>query len=155
MAKKTKSNRQPRAKAGRPHTLESEEFVNSFFQYVEISGSVPTAILLSGCGRETFFRWQREWEAHQAGKDESAKLSDKLVELYGMFFDGIDTAFGRHKFVIEGHLRSAAEKDWRAGAWWLQRKAGEEYREPESASDKKEAEKAVRIVWVPVEEEKD
>ena len=153
MARKTRKKvAQSRPEAGRPHTLESEEFIEEFTGNLTASGSLETAISLSGIGRETFYGWRREWEAQQAGRIE---LPEKTVEMYAGFFRQVDVALARHKLVREKRMQQAGEKDWRADAWWLSRKGGEEYVEPRHRGDEKPGadETPKRIVWVPVKDQ--
>lgn len=99
---------------GRPSRI-TDQLLQSFCHYVQISGSIETAIRLTGIGRATYYRWQRE------ERDGCASLWETE------FIQAVETTCADTKMRCEQLLWKHMQKHWRAIAWWLERKYPNEY----------------------------
>src|SRR6266849_5314999 len=125
---------------GRPSLL-NDPLIAKFGDAVQLSGSIESAITLSGIGRSTYYRWRGK--VHEGGGN----------KLQRRFFQAVDKSEGQIKRMREHQLTKHFEKNWRLIAWWLARKYRDEYgrRRPAPLPDPGtgEAERVVdRIVWV-------
>ncbi len=80
-----------------------------------MSGSIETAIKITGMSRETFYRWRRRV---RDGRANPAQTS---------FIHAVEAACSNPKLRCEELLTKHGKKDWRAIAWWLARKYPNEY----------------------------
>lgn len=99
---------------GRPSQI-TDQLLQSFCHYAEISGSIETAILATGIGRATYYRWQRKV------RDGCASLSETK------FIRAAEAACADTKMRYEQKLLKHGEKHWRVNAWWLERRYPNEY----------------------------
>src|SRR5229473_4393248 len=125
---------------GRPSLL-NDPLIAKFCDAVQLSGSIESAITLSGIGRSTYYRCRGKVRAGGGNK------------LQRRFFQVVDKTEGQIKMMREQQLTKHFEKNWRLIAWWLARKYRDEYgrRRPAPLPDPGtgEAERVVdRIVWI-------
>jgi len=99
---------------GRPSLL-NDPLIAKFCDAVQLSGSIESAITLSGIGRSTYYRWRGKVRAGGGNK------------LQRRFSQAVDKGEGQIKMMREHQLSKHFEKDWRAIAWWLERKCPNEY----------------------------
>jgi hypothetical protein len=95
----------------RPSIL-NDALIETFCSCVRISGSIESAIMATGIGRETYFGW-----VHQGG---GTGMTRKLIA-------GVEQAEGEAKLVRESMNIKHFDKDWRSTAQWLARKYPNEY----------------------------
>lgn len=80
--------------------------VKIIIEVIDKGGTDRDACQMAGINPDTFYRWVRE-------KSE--------------FSDAVNTARLGGKLAALGAVRSAFEKDWKAAAWYLERKYAEEF----------------------------
>jgi hypothetical protein len=102
----------PAPKPGRP-TGYSPELARKLCQLVSLGVPVSVACASERVSRSTLYAWR------QAGKAGTAP--------YVEFAADLAAAFARAESAITVHVVTAAENDWRAGAWWLERRRPERY----------------------------
>ncbi len=124
---------------GRPSLL-NDPLIAKFCDAVQLSGSIESAITLSGIGRSTYYRWRGK--VHEGGGN----------KLQRRFFQVVDKTEGQIKMMREQQLTKHFEKNWRLIAWWLARKYPNEYgrRRPAPLPDPGTGE-AERVVDRPAE----
>ena len=83
-----------------------------------MTGSIETAIQLTGIGRGTYYRWQS-----RVRKGEGTQFQTKFIL-------AVEAAWGDTKMRSEHLLLKHMEKDWRAIAFWLSRRYPKEYGRP-------------------------
>jgi hypothetical protein len=93
----------------------TELLIASLCSKMQITGSLTTALLTCGLTRATYDEWARE-----AARGKGDPLSGRLVA-------AVASAEGEIKLVREHQLSQVFDKDWRALAWWLERRYPEEY----------------------------
>src|SRR6266849_6594977 len=84
-------------------------------QALRVSGSIESAIIMSGIGRSTYYRLRGK--VRESGGNEQQRR----------FFQAVHKAESQIKMMREHQLSKHFEKDWRAIAWWLERKCPNEY----------------------------
>lgn len=105
---------------GRP-TLLTRELAGQIVQLVEVGQYPAQAAVSVGIDRATYYNWmKRGREAHRTQKTGAPLSQDEVPFLE--FFDAVTRAgakgIGRHVTIIA----LAAEKDWRASAFFLERR---------------------------------
>lgn len=93
--------------AGRP-TRCTPETVARLVKLVEIGVPITVACRTEGLGRATWHRWR---VAAAAGEEPYVELVGKL-----------ETAISKGVATITMQLVKASQKDWKAAAWWLERR---------------------------------
>ena len=89
----------------------SEQFCSIF----RSTQSINPAIQRTGIGRESYYRWKR-----RVNKGNGTLLERRFIR-------EVDMAEGDIKMMYEVKLSQCFDKDWRAIAWWLERKYWREY----------------------------
>jgi hypothetical protein len=98
----------------RPSIID-EAMIARFCRQLYSSGSIETAIQGTGIGRTTYYRWRRRVRDGRG----TQKEQDFITE--------VDRTEGAKKLMTECLLATFFDKNWRALAWWLERKYPEEY----------------------------
>jgi hypothetical protein len=80
---------------------------------VSLGVAMTAACKAEGIGRKTLYRW-REYGAQ--GR-----------EPYRSFVRDLNRSLAKAETAITLHVVRAAQRDWRAGAWWLERRAPDRY----------------------------
>lgn len=88
----------------------TERLIAEICSKTRIAGSLETGLATCGVSREQYDAWQEE--------------DDPLV---ARLLSEIASAEAEMKMVREHQLSNYFEKDWRALAWWLERKYPNEY----------------------------
>ena len=113
MSKKEPGVKQPRVKAGRPQKLNAE-VQEKIIAAVKAGAFIETAAISAGICRATFQIWLRKGEAQKKG-------------IYRDFFDAVNEAFAEVSIKDIGLIGLAAERDWRAAAYRLEKRMPKEY----------------------------
>lgn len=121
-----KTLKQYRGKYGRP-TLLTTELRDKLCNFLRIGSYVETAVAACGVSKETFYAWLKD-AAHlhrlNANALEKAVPFDptddeiKLME----FSDALEKAMAEGELGSLSTVRRAAEDNWQAAAWMLERK---------------------------------
>jgi hypothetical protein len=102
-----------RARArGRP-TAYTAELGEQLCKLVGLGVPIGVACRAEGIGKRTLYRW-REFGA--AGR-----------EPYVGFVRKLNRSLAKAEAAITLHVVRAAQRDWRAGAWWLERRHPQRY----------------------------
>lgn len=80
-----------------------------------IAGGMPiaTSCMQEGIGRATFYDWKAR-----------AKVGE---EPFATFFRAVDQALARSEVAVMQSVVAAARENWKAGAWWLERRFPKRY----------------------------
>ena len=100
---------------GRPSIIISDQLRERFCDVVLTTGSIETAIKLTGLDHGTYYRWQS-----RVRKGEGTQFQTKFVL-------AVDAACADTKMRREVLLWKHMKKEWRAIAFWLSRKYPDEY----------------------------
>jgi hypothetical protein len=73
-----------------------------------------------GIAPSTYYLWMSRGQAFKDAVA-SGEKPNKLDEPYMEFLEAMTRARGRTSTRVSGLVLKAAERDWRAGAWWLER----------------------------------
>jgi len=101
-----------RARGGRP-TAYTHELGERLCKLVGLGVPIVVACKAEGIGKRTLYRW-REFGA--AGREPYATFARKLEQ-----------GLAKAETAITLHVVRAAQRDWRAGAWWLERRHPKRY----------------------------
>jgi len=93
----------------------NDTLIARFCFVIRVSGSIQTAIMDTGIGRESYVRWAREVRERRASK---AKVK---------FIRAAEQAEADFKMLRERQLSLYFGKHWKAVAWWLERRYPDEY----------------------------
>lgn len=121
----------------------TDELIADFCAKVRVTGSIETAIKITGIGRETYYGWSRRVRGGEGNT------------LERKFINAVEKAEGEIKMIREIALTKHFDRNWQALAWWLERKFSPEYgqRHPPPLvddSDKEDDRIVERIEWVKV-----
>ncbi len=126
------------AKRGR-RTIRTAEVAKTLRDVIRLGGSDADACLMAGIDDNTFYRW----------------LNDD-----GEFREGITRARASGKVERIGRIRKHGETDWRADAWYLERRWPDEYAQhmiikvaPEDAKRLKEKGLTAAQLWADMMQE--
>lgn len=80
-----------------------------------IAAGVPigTACQVEGITRKTLSNWRKRAEAGEQD--------------FAAFWSQVEKALAKAEAAITMHVVKAAQHDWRAGAWWLERRSPKTY----------------------------
>jgi transposase-like protein len=99
-------------KSGRPSKL-NPELQARLTRLISIGVPVRTACEAEGVTKTTLRNWR-------------AKAAEGIPE-YQSFVLDLDQALAKAEVGVTMHVVKAAQHDWRAGAWWLERRRPEHY----------------------------
>jgi hypothetical protein len=108
----TPSRARERHAGGRP-TKYTPALGAQLCKLVSLGVAMNAACKAEGIGRKTLYRW-REYGAQ--GR-----------EPYRTFVRQLNRSLAKAETAITLHVVRAAQRDWRAGAWWLERRAPDRY----------------------------
>lgn len=98
--------------AGRPHKC-TPKVVEALARLIAVGVPIAVACGTQGIGKTTLTDWR-----HRAARG---------VEPYASLMPQIDTAQSRAVTSVTMQLVKAGQRDWRAAAWWLERRAPEQF----------------------------
>ena len=101
-----------RQQAGRP-TLYTPELGVRIAKLVALGVAIGVACAAEGIGRATLYEWR-------------AKSRDGR-QPYAGFLAELERALARVEVEITKNVIAASKRDWRAGAWWLERRRPRRY----------------------------
>jgi hypothetical protein len=108
----------------RPEII-TQDLIKEVCNYIAAGFSYSTAAKLAGIAESTFFRWRA------MGKLEGAE------DIYKIFYIEVEEASAFSEAEALQLVRSSAikERNWRAAAWFLERRFPEKYQKRSSALD--------------------
>ena len=100
---------------GRKSRLKEGEMLHRLCRALEDGNTYENACTMAGIGRTTFYRWM------------SKAKGPPLNQQFRDFRDMVKRAgaIAEHRNVVL--IQKAAANDWRAAAWWLERRNPEQY----------------------------
>jgi hypothetical protein len=93
----------------------TDSLIEQFCSILRYTWSIETTIKKTGIGRASFYRWKQRVS------------QGKGTPMEGRFIREVDMVEGGMKLVMEVRLAQHFDEDWRAIAWWLERKYPQEY----------------------------
>lgn len=100
------------ALGGRP-TKYSDELGNRICMWVAAGMPIASACGHEGVGRATYYEWRAR-----------AKLE---IEPFKTFMLAVEVALARSEVAVMQSVVAAARENWKAGAWWLERRFPKRY----------------------------
>jgi hypothetical protein len=116
----------------------NDDLIERFGTIVRTSGSVKTAIMVTGINPERYDTWVRK--VRDGGGSSVVRR----------FLTAVDRKLGEFKLLRERRLVQHTENEWRAGAWVLERRFPDEYglRPGPATEAPPEHPRPERIVWI-------
>jgi hypothetical protein len=117
-------------------TVVTDHLIAELSNKLRISGSLDTALALSGIDRAEYDVWARTGNA------------DAMVK---RLIGAVQEAENEVKLMREHQLTKYFEKNWQALAWWLERKYPDEYalRKPKARATDEESEFESLAAYLP------
>jgi len=92
----------------------TKELLNSLVSYIKAGSYITHAAELCEVDTQTLYKWMKRGE-------------EEPDSIYGVFNREITKADGAAKLRNELIIQQHAQNDWKASAWWLERRAGDVY----------------------------
>lgn len=108
-----KSSCRDSRKVGRPCKL-TPEVQERITQALNVGAYRAEAAIYAGIAASTFYSWMERGEADRE--------HDRVTE-FSQFVDAVELAEARSEILLLGLITKAAERDWNAARWRLERKA--------------------------------
>jgi len=132
----TDSQNMPRT--GRPTKL-TAEVQEEILRGIRAGAYPEVAAQRVGVSRTAFYEWmQRGRQARKAGEG----------GLYADFADAVEEAKGHAETKAVAVVLKAADKSWRAAAWWLERTRPQRYRPRQTVEHEGDPENPVTVRYV-------
>ena len=108
--------------AGRPTKL-TTELMNEIAQYLRAGNYIETTAALVGIHRDSVYEWlkPRNAEIERVSKSNRANIR-KREAIFVEFTDTVKKAQAQSEAMLVGLIGQAAQKNWTAAAWRLERK---------------------------------
>ena len=108
--------------AGRPTKL-TKELTEEVAKYLRAGNYIETTAALVGINRDSIYEWLKRGAAEQERlmKNPRARLR-KREEIFVEFSDTVKKAQAQSEAMLVGLVGKAAEKNWTAAEWRLERK---------------------------------
>jgi len=108
--------------AGRPTKL-TKELINEIAQYLRAGNYIETTAALVGIHRDSIYEWLKRGNAEieRVSKSNRARIR-KREEIFVEFTDTVKKAQAQAEAMLVGLIGQAAQKNWTAAAWRLERK---------------------------------
>ena len=108
--------------AGRPTKL-TKELTEEVAKYLRAGNYIETTAALVGINRDSIYEWLKRGAAEQERlmKNPRARLR-KREEIFVEFSDTVKKAQAQSEAMLVGLIGKAAQKNWTAAAWRLERK---------------------------------
>jgi predicted DNA-binding protein YlxM (UPF0122 family) len=108
--------------AGRPTKL-TKELINEIAQYLRAGNYIETTAALVGVHRDSIYEWLKRGNAEieRVSKSNRARIR-KREEIFVEFTDTVKKAQAQAEAMLVGLIGQAAQKNWTAAAWRLERK---------------------------------
>jgi len=109
-------------KRGRPTKLD-ERTQEKIISAIKAGNYIETAAAYAGISKNTLYEWLKrgEREKQRVEKSNKAKIK-KSEEIYVKFTDAVEKALAEAEMRDVLIIGKAAEKEWQAAAWRLERK---------------------------------
>lgn len=107
MAKK-KAKTRTNKDVGRPSKI-SQEIIKNITDALKTGAYIETAAVYAGIDKKTLYTWLK-------------KGNRKEGAIYVQFLHAVDNAMAEAELIDIQNLQKAAQRDWRASAWRLERK---------------------------------
>ena len=109
-------------KGGRPTKLD-ERTQEKIVSAIKAGNYIETAAAYAGISKNTLYEWLKrgEREKQRVEKSNKAKIK-KSEEIYVIFTDAVEKALAEAEMRDVLIIGKAAEKEWQAAAWRLERK---------------------------------
>lgn len=123
------------ARTGRPTKL-TPEVQEEILRGIRAGAYPEVAAQRVGVSRTAFYEWmQRGRQAREAGE----------ADLYADFADAVEQAKGHAETKAVAVVLKAADKSWRAAAWWLERTRPRRYGQKHTVEHGGDAENPVAV----------
>ena len=108
--------------AGRPTKL-TTELTEEIAKYLRAGNYIETTAALVGINRDSIYEWLKRGAAEQERlmKNPRARIR-KREQIFVEFSDTVKQAQSQSEAMLVGLVGKAAEKNWTAAAWRLERK---------------------------------
>jgi predicted DNA-binding protein YlxM (UPF0122 family) len=108
--------------AGRPTKL-TIELMNEIAQYLRAGNYIETTAALVGINRDSIYEWIKRGnkEQERLSKNPRAKIRKKEA-IFVEFTDTVKKSQAQSEAMLVGLIGQAAQKNWTAAAWRLERK---------------------------------
>jgi hypothetical protein len=108
--------------AGRPTKL-TKELTEEIAKYLRAGNYIETTAALVGINRDSIYEWLKRGAAEQERlmKNPRARIR-KREQIFVEFSDTVKKAQAQSEAMLVGLVGKAAEKNWTAAAWRLERK---------------------------------
>ena len=108
--------------AGRPTKL-TTELMNEIAQYLRAGNYIETTAALVGIHRDSVYEWLKRGNAEieRVSKSNRANIR-KREAIFVEFTDTVKKAQAQSEAMLVGLIGQAAQKNWTAAAWRLERK---------------------------------
>jgi len=108
--------------AGRPTKL-TKELTEEIAKYLRAGNYIETTAALVGINRDSIYEWLKRGAAEQERlmKNPRARIR-KREKIFVEFSDTVKKAQAQSEAMLVGLVGKAAEKNWTAAAWRLERK---------------------------------
>lgn len=108
--------------AGRPTKL-TKELIEEIAQYLRAGNYIETTAALVGIHRDSIYEWLKRGNAEieRVSKSNRARIR-KREEIFVEFTDTVKKAQAQAEAMLVGLIGQAAQKNWTAAAWRLERK---------------------------------
>lgn len=122
--KKSETTKEPPVKelskksnAGRETKL-NKEMIAEIANYIELGFTAKDTCEAVGISQETFFRWKK-----QGKRDKENGIKSEFYE----FYESIKKGKHKIKQLMLSKIVQAADENWNAAAWWVERNFPEDY----------------------------
>jgi transposase-like protein len=103
----------------------------------ETGCSLGAAARVAGIGESTLRDWRKRGADELSQSEDPAEpMPERAPESFGEFVVALEQALAGIESMLTKCLVDAAAKDWRAAAWWLERRRPETYGANPTADDK-------------------
>jgi len=108
--------------AGRPTKL-TKELIEEIAQYLRAGNYIETTAALVGIHRDSIYEWLKRGNAEidRVSKSNRSRIR-KREEIFVEFTDTVKKAQAQSEAMLVGLIGQAAQKNWTAAAWRLERK---------------------------------
>ena len=108
--------------AGRPTKL-TKELIDEIAQYLRAGNYIETTAALVGIHRDSIYEWLKRGNAEidRVSKSNRSRIRKK-EEIFVEFTDTVKKAQAQSEAMLVGLIGQAAQKNWTAAAWRLERK---------------------------------
>lgn len=121
--KKSETTKEPpikelsKKKTGRETKL-NKEMIAEISSYIELGFTIKDTCEAVGISKETFFEWKK-----QGKRDKESGIKSDFSD----FSDSIKKGKHSVKKLMLSKIVQAADENWNAAAWWLERNFPEDY----------------------------